>query len=314
MAITKRGKAKVRYELAVEANSVAVNEFNRAQRRYKAALLQLGETKMRVVRGPIRTYLQRESLFVGGLPRDILDKAVANSGLEISVPDVSTREITEVVEAYGAIARGLGIGAAGSAIAGTGVPIAVTSFATASTGTAISTLSGAAATNATMAWLGGGAVASGGGGVAVGAAVLTATAAAPLLLAGGGVLWWKTRAATKARLDEASAVEADTAKYALPISQMHRLVEVANHLNELLERFLPLMRNANRELTKIADRESDYRRMTIEDQIALGAICTLVHVGAAAVECELATKKGNLKRAARIRIASLEKVISNPID
>lgn len=62
-------------------------------------------------------------------------------------------------------------------IAALGVKRAVTGIvfklATASTGTAISSLSGAAATNATMAWLGGGSIAAGGGGVAAGTAILT---------------------------------------------------------------------------------------------------------------------------------------------
>ena len=48
----------------------------------------------------------------------------------------------------------------------------VASFGTASTGTAISTLSGAVATKATLAWLGGGALAAGGLGVAGGVVVL----------------------------------------------------------------------------------------------------------------------------------------------
>lgn len=69
-----------------------------------------------------------------------------------------------------AIVGGLGTAAA------MGTPALVTSavgaFATASTGTAISTLSGAAATNATLAWLGGGSLAAGGGGMAAGAATL----------------------------------------------------------------------------------------------------------------------------------------------
>lgn len=47
-----------------------------------------------------------------------------------------------------------------------------TTFGTASTGTAISALSGAAATNAALAWLGGGALAAGGGGMAAGQALL----------------------------------------------------------------------------------------------------------------------------------------------
>lgn len=60
----------------------------------------------------------------------------------------------------------------------------VSSLATASTGTAISSLSGAAATNATLAWLGGGSLAAGGGGMAAGAAALTAiTAGATAIVA-----------------------------------------------------------------------------------------------------------------------------------
>ena len=65
----------------------------------------------------------------------------------------------------------------------------VTALAAASTGTAISELSGAAATNATLAWLGGGSLAAGGGGVAAGTVVLaaitvSATTAVALLSAG----------------------------------------------------------------------------------------------------------------------------------
>ena len=59
-----------------------------------------------------------------------------------------------------------------------------TTWGTAGTGTAISSLSGAAATNAAMAWLGGGTVASGGGGMAAGAALLGVGAGAVM----GGVI------------------------------------------------------------------------------------------------------------------------------
>lgn len=70
----------------------------------------------------------------------------------------------------------VGGGFAAIALAGTGplVCTAVATFATASTGTAISTLSGAAATNAILAWLGGGSIAAGGGGIAAGTATLAA--------------------------------------------------------------------------------------------------------------------------------------------
>ena len=63
-------------------------------------------------------------------------------------------------------------GIAGGALAGTATTSLVAAFGTCSTGTAISSLSGAAATNATLAWLGGGAASAGGGGVAAGTVVL----------------------------------------------------------------------------------------------------------------------------------------------
>lgn len=72
--------------------------------------------------------------------------------------------------------------------AGVGTAVALGSWSlvgilgTASTGTAIGTLSGAAATHATMAWFGGGALAAGGGGMAMGAVALGGLAIAPLVV------------------------------------------------------------------------------------------------------------------------------------
>ena len=63
----------------------------------------------------------------------------------------------------------------GGIIVGVGPTAAMaiaTTFGTASTGTAISLLTGAAAQNAALAWLGGGALAAGGGGMAAGNALL----------------------------------------------------------------------------------------------------------------------------------------------
>lgn len=57
----------------------------------------------------------------------------------------------------------------------------------ASTGTAIAGLSGAAATNATLAWFGGGALAAGGGGMAAGAIVLGITGFLPAIAVASGL-------------------------------------------------------------------------------------------------------------------------------
>ena len=76
---------------------------------------------------------------------------------------------------------------AGAAVATLGAPAAMalaTTFGTAATGTAISSLTGAAATNAALAWIGGGALAVGGGGMATGATILAM--AGPIGIAIGG--------------------------------------------------------------------------------------------------------------------------------
>lgn len=70
---------------------------------------------------------------------------------------------------------------------------AIATLGVASTGTAIGTLSGIAASNATLAWLGGGALAVGGHGITGGIAVLGGIAAAPVLAVGGFIFASKAR-------------------------------------------------------------------------------------------------------------------------
>lgn len=72
-------------------------------------------------------------------------------------------------------------GAVAGASTALGAWALVGTFGVASTGTAIGTLSGAAATNAILAWFGGGSLAAGGGGIAAGTAVLGGLVAIPVI-------------------------------------------------------------------------------------------------------------------------------------
>ena len=71
----------------------------------------------------------------------------------------------------GVVGAGIGVGIA--AMGPTAAMGIATTFGVASTGTAISSLSGVAATNAALAWLGGGALAAGGGGMAAGSVLIS---------------------------------------------------------------------------------------------------------------------------------------------
>ncbi|WP_239331806.1 hypothetical protein [Frankia sp. CiP3] len=147
---------------------------------------------------------------------DLAELAAIDTLPSSGLPDVELHEVrVSAAQMVGAMAGGAVAGVAAGAGAGAATVAAVGAFATASTGVAISGLSGAAATSATLAWLGGGSLAAGGGGVAAGTTVLTAIVAAPVVLVFGGVLGgvlaWQGRRARKdqgeiaGRLDEADA-------------------------------------------------------------------------------------------------------------
>lgn len=106
----------------------------------------------------------------------------------VSLPKYDGEKIKEVSVGAGVLLGGLGgagLGAAGGFAAAGATTAAVMALGTASTGTAIASLSGVAATNATLALLGGGTLAAGGGGMAAGAAALGAATLGVGLLVGG---------------------------------------------------------------------------------------------------------------------------------
>ena len=131
-------------------------------------------------------------------------------------------------------------GAAVASIAPTAALWVATTFGTASTGTAISTLSGAAATKAALAWLGGGAIAAGGGGTAAGTALLALagpvgwTVAGATLLASIG-LFAKNKFENRAAKQEAlTAVKQNTALVKGMDAQIDDLLRRTASLRELL--------------------------------------------------------------------------------
>ena len=187
--------------------------------------------------------------------------------LGIDLPLESIAELREIdmkaSEAIKTLAIGGGAAAVGVAVTPWAVTGAVSALATASTGTAISTLSGAAATNATLAWLGGGAISAGGGGVAAGTAVLgalTATAAAGVAIIAIGTLasgfyarkyteaekyvadikkWaaeteagWEVIKGIKARVDELQQVTMDLEKCSMSsLDDLDQIIEIFDNHN-----------------------------------------------------------------------------------
>ncbi|MDP1614488.1 MAG: hypothetical protein Q8L68_01685, partial [Methylococcales bacterium] len=181
-----------------------------------------------------------------------------------NLPQVTSAELKEMREAVLEIKEvvGGGIAALGSGgLAGLAAYGSVGWLATASTGTAISTLSGVAATNATLAWLGGGSLAAGGLGMAGGIYILGGIVAGPVLAVGGMMLASKAEAAkydAYSNYDKAelAAEEMKSATVATNGIQ-RRFSEINSVLNALNDRFMPLLASLE-ELVLSNDNYSTY--------------------------------------------------------
>lgn len=165
--------------------------------------------------------------------------------------DISTQQINQyrafAINAESTLSGVVMAGAAAGA-AYSGAMGLATSVGVASTGAAISGLSGAAATNATLAWLGGGALSAGGGGMALGSLVLGGITIGPALAIGGFVLAGQgEEALTKIRQYEA---------------EVNIAVEKIQGLHDVLR----LVRNRLLELEELLQ-ELNYRSQTLLDEL-----------------------------------------------
>ena len=190
---------------------------------------------------------------------NLTDGNLVTSEQQLEAITSSVLEMEELVSG-GVASLGTG-GLAGLAAYG-GVGL----LGTASTGTAIGTLSGAAATNATLAWLGGGSLAAGGYGMAGGMAVLGGLVAGPALAVGGMMFASQAETAkedARANMHQAE-VAAEEKKTAVVATNgiKARCLEVNNVLAELNGRFEPLLQG----LKALVAENQHYPSYSIEDQ------------------------------------------------
>lgn len=139
------------------------------------------------------------------------------------------------------VGAGLAAGMAVASLAPSAALWVATTFGTASTGTAISALSGAAASQAALAWLGGGALAAGGGGTAAGSALLALAGPIGWGIAGATLLA-SIVLFTKKKFDlrdekqkELTAVKENTKKVAEVAAEVGALLDKTTSLREKLD-------------------------------------------------------------------------------
>lgn len=246
--------AKKNYSRANEIVNDAANEFetsrdimNEQKGLTSDALKRLGEARLLAEGGQMKRFVEavRQINQVSYRPIEL-----GASSVDMQAPDFDTianasyKAADLLKDGIGAVSSGVltGIGASGLA----------TQIGVASTGTAIGSLSGAAATNATLAWLGGGSLAAGGMGVAGGTAVLGGAIAGPVIAVMGYSAAKKSeKALTKAFEKEAELQEATQQVRngtAVLVEISRRAREIHEVLDAVGERFETILANTERML------------------------------------------------------------------
>ena len=218
----------------------AIRTFKLANESATEMMDSLGTTELKI----LREFSEFQDVLEKIQGRPVFDN-VKVSGVKI--PEYNAKEIQSVSIGAGVLLGGLGgaaLGTAGGFAAAGATTAAVMALGTASTGTAIATLSGVAATNATLAALGGGAIAAGGGGVALGTTILGATTLGASLLV-GGIIFNIVGSSLSDKADKAYEQAKKTEK---------EVDKTCNYLNKM-ERYA---RSYKKTLTSVESKYKDY--------------------------------------------------------
>ncbi|MEL6989742.1 MAG: hypothetical protein AAGK97_18185, partial [Bacteroidota bacterium] len=226
-AVDDNSQAKQLQEDARVAYKVTERDLKYFRRNTTESLEQLGTLKLNVwdrqLGRFVRLFEQLKNVELTGQ---------ANVG-ELNATKF-TREELRQMKNLSSKAQEVMLGGAGALGSGTLVGMATYGgaimFASASTGTAISSLAGAAATNATLAWFGGGSLAAGGLGMAGGMVVLGGIVAGPVLAVGGMMM------ASKARENLANAQKYE-AEAKRAVEEMNSAIAVLEAINDVALKF-----------------------------------------------------------------------------
>ena len=309
LGASKTAKAISDNSKANKINTLANESVNKAQRKLEEhraavsdALSELGEMKLHILNGNINA-------FVNTFEKIKNIDFESSIGLEelqnLHIEKKDFEELKQLGNFAAEVAGGATAGVAGGALTALGAYGAAMTFASASTGTAIATLSGAAATNATLAFFGGGSLAAGGLGMAGGTMVLGGLVAGPALMVMGFITGAKAQ--EKVNVALANKAEADEITEALNAAcyqcsairrRTYMFYNVLAHLDSY---FLQQVWNME---DIVATEGEDYRQYKLESKKMIAAVVSTACSIKAVLDTPILTVEGELTEAS-------EKITSN---
>jgi len=238
VGVAKGAKSVSNNNEAKELNERAQNLYENArsemeeQREYTTEVLtELGELKLRVWDEQIGRFV---TLVEKVKTVELQGAAAVDKNHHGSISNQELAQMKNIsLQAGEVISNGVQSLGAG-ALAGVASYGGAMMFASASTGTAISTLSGVAATNATLAWFGGGSLAAGGLGMAGGAAVLGGIVAGPAIALGGFLMEAKSKKNLAEAKSNISKARKAAEEFQTAASMLQAISQIADQFSEAI--------------------------------------------------------------------------------
>jgi hypothetical protein len=289
-AVSDNSKAGQINQIANQSIENARDELDRQRREVGAALESLGKEKLTILNRNVTDFV---TTFEKIKNVDFQSSIGLEELKNLHIDQNTFQELKELGNFALGVAGGAAAGAVGGALTAMGAYSAAMTFASASTGTAISALSGAAATNATLAFFGGGSLASGGLGMAGGMYVLGGLVAGPALMVMGMI----TEAKSKEKLENAlsNKAQADEVVESLNAASVQcsairrRTYMFYNLLANLDALFLPQVWK----MQDIVENEgTDYRAYTLESKKAIAAAASTACTIKAVLDTPILTAEG----------------------
>ena len=308
--VAAHAKNKDAKQIMAEAQSTyeEAQEAENAERKHlKGCFDRLGALRIDVGAKEMKDFVSVFSSFNNvrndrGIALDDLPKTKAQGWQSLKEMQNASMKAAEIAQA-GAASLGSG------ALAGIAAYGGAMMFASASTGTAIASLSGAAATNATLAWFGGGSLAAGGLGMAGGTAVLGGIVVGPALAVSGFVRDAKAKENLAYARAKAAEVDEAVEKTAVLVDFMKKTADIAEDYSRFLVRFRSPFGQIVNELQLIKYRAEQRRRrmgvglhgekvdfdsLTVAEQKKLQQSWLMAQVMQSILSVSLLTKDGEL--------------------
>lgn len=305
----KNNQAKRIYDNAKSMHEQSKKNLEKARKLTNNSLENLGKLKLDVMSNNINRFVRAFSQIHN------IELSTSRGIEELKHFNISKEELEKMkkmVDFSLEMSSGIAQGSVAGGLAALGAYGGAMTFGVASTGTAISSLAGAAATNATLAFLGGGSLAAGGLGMAGGMAVLGGLVAGPAL----AILGFTMNSKAEENLEEART---QYAKVEEACEEIKVIIDRCNKITERTDIFTDLLKKLNVLFGKmiyqlegvIVNSGKNYCYYSDDEKNIVGISIALAKAVKSVIDTSILTKDGDVDSNTTIVLNENQKLLNS---